>query len=142
MAPRSANSTSSCRPAASRAGARGTLTFPGPEVRGIGLRGPTTGIANVYLDGAFQARFDTYLPTEVQTGVYTITGLAPARHTLAIEVTGQQNAQATGSLIAVDAFDVRARIEEREPAVAYAGAWTREDQGRNLSGTSSNTGGS
>ena len=79
-------------------GARSTFTFTGTSVGWIGLRGPRSGIARVYLDGAFQATIDTYSPTAVQAIVYTVTTLANARHTLAIEVTGQKNAAAADSL--------------------------------------------
>src|SRR5262249_28718219 len=84
-------------------GARAAFTFAGTPVRWIGLSGPQTGIARIFLDGAFQAQVDTYAQSEIQTVVYAVTGLAPARHRLEIEVTGDKNAAATGNSIAVDA---------------------------------------
>src|SRR5258707_4524095 len=52
------------------------------------------------------------------------TGLANARNTLTIEVTGRQNASATGALIVVDAFDVPAatvsRLQETDPSITYS----------------------
>jgi len=121
-------------------GARATFTFIGTSVSWIGLRAPQTGIARVYLDGAFQATVDTYAPTQIQEVVYTATTLAAASHTLAIEVTGQKNPAATDSLIYVDAFDIRSRIEDTDPAIAYSGSWTQQDTGRDWSGTSINVG--
>jgi hypothetical protein len=121
-------------------GARAAFTFIGTSVSWIGLRGPQSGIARVYLDGAFQATVDTYSPTEIQAVVYTATTLAAARHTLAIEVTGQGNPSATGSLIYVDAFDIQLRFEDTDPAITYSGSWT-PDTARAWSGTSVNTGG-
>jgi hypothetical protein len=59
---------------------------------------------------------------------------------LEIEVTGQRNAAATNSLIVVDAFDVRSRVENTDPSIAYSGAWSRQNTNRNFSGTSVNTG--
>ena len=56
-----------------------------------------------------------------------MTGLAPGEHRLEIEVTGPKNDQATGQAIAVDAFDVRSRIEENDAPVVYSGAWTFND---------------
>jgi len=43
------------------------------------------------------------------------TTLAAAPHTLTIEVTGQGNAAATGSLNLVDAFDIQSRFEDTDP---------------------------
>jgi hypothetical protein len=55
--------------------------------------------------------------------MFAATGLANARHTLTIEVTGRQNASATGALIVVDAFDVPAatvsRLQETDPSITY-----------------------
>jgi len=121
-------------------GARATFTFIGTSVSWIGLRAPQTGIARVYLDGAFQATVDTYAQTEIQEVVYTATTLAAASHTLAIEVTGQKNPAATDSRIYVDAFDIRSRIEDADPSITYTGSWT-QDTTRAWSGTSINMGG-
>lgn len=120
-------------------GARATFTFTGTSVNWIGSRGPQNGIARVYLDGALQATVDTYSPTPFQAVVYMVTKLAPAAHTLAIEVTGQKNASAGDSLIYIDAIDVQSRIEDDDPAIAYAGSWVA-DTARNWSGGSLETG--
>ena len=120
-------------------GARATITFTGTSVTWIGLRGPQSGIARVYLDGAFQATVDLYATTTIQAAVYSVTTLARASHTLAIEVTGQKNAAAADSLIYVDAVDVQSRVEDDDPSIAYSGSWT-PDTGRNWSGTSLQTG--
>jgi hypothetical protein len=114
-------------------GAEATLTFKGTSVSWIGMRGPQTGVANVYLDGAFQAVVDTAAPHEYQGVVFAATGLAPAQHTLRIE-------NVSGAPVIVDAFDVRSRVEETDPAVAYTGTWTREHTDKTWSGTSPNTG--
>jgi hypothetical protein len=121
-------------------GARAAFSFAGVSVSWVGLRGPQTGIARVYLDGAFQAQIDTFFATEVQAVLYTASGLAPARHTLSIEATGTRNAVATDSLIVVDAFDVRSRIEDLDPAIVYTGSWIKENTARDWSGTSANAG--
>jgi hypothetical protein len=121
-------------------GARATFSFVGTSVSWIGLRGPQSGIARVYLDGAFQATVDTYAPTALQAVIYSTTTLAAASHTLAIEVTGQANPAATGNLIYVDAFDIRLRFEDTDPTITYTGSWTPGDTGRAWSGTSANTG--
>ena len=90
------------------AGASATFTFAGTTVSWIGLRGRHTGIARVYLDGAFVTDVDTYAPSEgPQDTVFTATGLANATHTLTIEVTGLKNPASDNLWVVVDAFDVR-----------------------------------
>jgi len=87
--------------------ARATLIFSGTGVSWLGLRGPQTGIARVYLDGVSQVDVDCYASTEtVQAVLFTRSGLAAGAHTLAIEATGTMNPAATGAFIVVDAFDV------------------------------------
>jgi hypothetical protein len=90
------------------AGAQVTLTFTGTSVNWLGLRGPQTGIARVFVDGSFFADVDTYSPTEaIQDTVFAVTGLAAGSHTFTIEVTGQKNAASRTTSVVVDAFDVR-----------------------------------
>jgi hypothetical protein len=125
---------------ASGAGERATFTFTGTSVSWIGKRAPEMGIARVYLDGAFQAQVDSYYPVTVQGFVYSVTGLAPGEHRLEVEVTGTRNTQATGQAIAVDAFDVRSRIEDTDATVVYSGSWILADTNRNWSDTSLTTG--
>ena len=94
--------------ASSVAGARATFTFTGTAVDWIGSRKSTTGIARVYLDGAFVTQIDTYAPGDgLQETIFSATGLAAGNHTLTIEVTGQKNPSSSSAYIVVDAFDVR-----------------------------------
>jgi hypothetical protein len=90
------------------AGARASFTFSGTEVRWVGFRAARTGIANVYLDGVWVAEVDTYAAGAegYQATAYTLSGLAPGAHTLAIEATGRRNPAATNNYVVVDAFDV------------------------------------
>jgi hypothetical protein len=125
---------------ASGVGERATFVFAGTSVKWVGKRGPDMGIARVYLDGAFQAQVDSYFPSIIQGLVYSVTGLAPGGHRLEIEVTGLKHDQSTGSAVAVDAYDVRSRIEENDAPVVYSGTWTFNDTGRNWSDTSLTTG--
>jgi hypothetical protein len=57
-----------------------------------------------------------------------------------VEVTGAKNPAATGSLVAVDAFDIRSRVEDRDLSVIYTGTWAQDDMNRAWSGTSLNAG--
>lgn len=84
-----------------------TFTFTGSGMRWIGYKDEWAGIANVYLDGKFQASVDTYAsPSVSQTPVWETSGLRPAAHTVTIVVQGTQNPSSRGSWVWVDAFDV------------------------------------
>ena len=113
-------------------GAQAALTFTGSSVSWIGGRTPQTGIARIFLDGVFVAEVDTYSKTEeIRVPMFAATGLADASHTFTIEVTGRQNASATGALVIVDAFDVPAatisRLQETDPSVAYTAGWIQDN---------------
>ena len=123
------------------AGAQATFTFIGTEVRWVGLRGPQMGIAQVYLDGAFHATVDAYDANESEEVTFVITGLAAGTHTVTIRVTGDKRPAATGSNVVVDAFDVRSRVEDQDPSIAWTSGWLRGNFLRDWSGSSPNTAG-
>ncbi len=108
-------------------GAQATLTFTGSAVTWIGARGNQSGIARVFLDGNFVADVDLYSSTEqIQAAVFTATGLAEARHTLAITSTGTQNPASFGNLVVVDAFEVASsgiQVQETDPSISYGAGW-------------------
>jgi hypothetical protein len=120
-------------------GAQATFTFVGTEVRWVGLRGPQMGIAQVYLDGAFHARVDAYDPNESEEVTFVITGLAAGTHTLTIGPTGDKRAAATGANVVIDALDVRARVEDQDPSIAWTSGWLRGGISRDWSGSAPNT---
>jgi Bacterial Ig domain len=92
----------------SAASARATLSFTGTAVSWIGYRGPGAGVARILLDGTPVASVDAFAASEeVSAVLFTAGALTAAAHTLAIEVTGDRNPGATGSAVAVDAFEVR-----------------------------------
>jgi hypothetical protein len=118
---------------AQTAGAKATLAFRGTSVSWIAYRGPDAGIARVQVDAGAAVEVDTFSPTPTfQVVVFTATGLTDTRHTLTIEATGRKNAQATSTVIYVDAFDVRTpgrRYQEWEPSITYIGDWTPSGPG-------------
>jgi hypothetical protein len=129
-------------------GARATLAFTGSSVTWIGFRGPQTGIARVFLDGGFVTEVDTYSASEeVQAVLFTVTDLADADHSLAIEVVGLQNPASSGSFIVVDAFEAgggsgdpgdtpaATRIEETDPSVTFSGTWFENPRPDHSGGT-------
>jgi hypothetical protein len=118
------------------AGARATLTFVGTTATWLGVLGPDTGIARVYLDGTFQAEVDTFSPVEVQAPIFSVGNLAPARHTLSVEATGLRRDGATDSLIFVDAFDLLSRFEDGDASIGYTAGWVQRETRQAFSGTS------
>jgi Big-like domain-containing protein len=119
-------------------GARVAFTFTGPSVTWIGGRSANTGIARVYIDGAFVADVDTYQGTEeVRVTMFTLSGLAAVTHTLTLEVTGTMNPLSASPLIVVDAFDAPApavsRLQETDPDVTYGAGWVPDSALRHWS---------
>ncbi len=105
------------------AGAQATFTFKGTSVDWIGLRGPSAGIARVFVDGTLRANVDLYEPSRLQAVVFRASDLPDTNHTITIEATGQHNSASTDALVAVDAFDTRARFEETHSSIAYLEYW-------------------
>jgi len=97
-----------CNPPCEGVHTRAVFTFSGARVTWIGLTGPQTGIANVYVDGVFMTAVDTFAQDgeHLQVPLFTSEPLTAGIHTLAIEVTGNKNPASTGVHIAVDGFDV------------------------------------
>jgi hypothetical protein len=104
-------------------GARATFTFTGTSVNWIGFRGPSAGIARVFVDGVALGEVDLFEPSDLQAVVFSVSGLEPASHTMVVEATGLRNAASTGARVVVDAFDTRARIEETHSSLAFADYW-------------------
>jgi hypothetical protein len=85
-------------------GARATFTFTGTGISWVSGRGPQTGIARAYIDGAFAAEIDTYAPTEgPQHTIFSARGLPAGSHTLTMEVTGR-NLLSRDAWILIDAL--------------------------------------
>jgi hypothetical protein len=136
----SANTGSATASLSATAGARAEFAFTGTSVSWIGFRGPLSGIANVYLDGAFVTELDMYAPAEeLRVPVFTASDLTSGPHTLRIDVTGLKNEAATSAYVVVDAFDVTVpspapavtRTQESHASVAYTntGDWTQNSPG-------------
>lgn len=103
-------------------GARVDLTFKGTGVTWIGYRDEWSGLAQVFLDGTLQATVDTYLtPSQAQTPVYSLTGLAPGTHLLSIVATGTHGAASAGSWVWVDAFQISGSVTASAPTINPGG---------------------
>ena len=105
------------------AGARVTVSFTGTSVQWIGSRGPSAGIARVFVDGVSRGDVDLYEPRRLQAVVFSASGLENTAHMMVIEATGLRNAASLGAAVAVDAFDTRTRIEHDHPGITFVDYW-------------------
>ena len=116
-------------------GAQASLSFNGTGITWIGDSGPTRGVARVYLDGAMNT-VDTYSSTwNSQQALFVAKGLSMGLHKLTIEATQINNANAQGSAISINAFDIAngtavpsasagpGYIEQNNSAVTFSGNW-------------------
>ena len=124
--------------------ARATFAFTGRSVTWIGYRSVSSGIARVFVDGAFVADVDLFARIdESSVRVYTVKGLGNGAHTLTLEVTGLKNAESQGVEVVVDAFDVPApavsHLQDTDPNVGFSTGWaqtTAQESGIPWSGAS------
>lgn len=89
------------------AGMRAVFQFTGTGVSWIGYRDEWSGIARVFIDGVLRAELDTHAtPAREQAVIYTLTGLGPGPHVLAIEATRSKSVLSEGAWVWVDGFEV------------------------------------
>jgi|SRR5215471_1424633 len=89
-------------------GSRATVRFNGTGISLIGYRDAWSGVASVFLDGAFVAEFDLYSPADQsQSVVFRSKDLPAGEHSLMIQVAGIHNNNSRGSWVWIDAFDIR-----------------------------------
>ncbi|MDH3389327.1 MAG: thrombospondin type 3 repeat-containing protein, partial [Gammaproteobacteria bacterium] len=88
-------------------GSEAKINFFGTGVDWIGLLGPSSGYAEVYLDGALVETVDQFRPaTTINASVFSIQDLPPGSHELRIVATGAQDPFAFGNTTLVDAIEV------------------------------------
>jgi len=86
--------------------AEARLFFSGTSIKWIGVKTETGGIADVYIDDAFQGQVDLYSPQpEWQADLFSVTGLAPGAHSIRIVATGTQNPSSLGAFVFIDALE-------------------------------------
>jgi hypothetical protein len=125
-------------------GAQATFTFTGTSVTWLGMRGPDSGIARVFVDGVLASEVDLFARSyEIHVPVFVARGLTNGSHTLRIEVTGLKNmdSQAASSpyaIVVVDAFDVPTQVvsqlQDVGSAMNYTAGWTMGDTSKSWSG--------
>ncbi len=118
-------------------GAQATFTFTGTSVTWIGMRGPDSGIARVFVDGVFVSQVDMFARSyEIHVPVFKARNLTNSSHTLTISVTGMKNTdpQAASSpyaVVVVDAFDVPtplvSHLQDTDQDMTYTAGWTVGD---------------
>lgn len=91
---------------AGREGSAARLAFDGTGVDWVTVTGPNRGRAQVFVDGELVRAWDLYAPSRTFGVVRTIDGLTDGPHVLRIVVVGRHRPGATGTLVAVDRFDV------------------------------------
>ena len=121
------------------AGAQASFTFTGTSVTWIGNRNTSSGIALVKIDGGSGTEVDLFArPNEVRTPVITFNGLSTGTHTLTIEVTGRQRAEALSNIVVLDGFEVQApvvsHLQETDPDVNFSADWQQADSKFSWSG--------
>jgi hypothetical protein len=95
--------------ASSTAGDAVSFSFTGRSVTWVGRTCSACGEADVYLDGAYVTRIDTYgyRGLEVwQAGLFQHSWARPGKHTLKIVADGTANILATGTEVDIDSFHV------------------------------------
>ena len=109
-------------------GAEARLDFVGTSVVWIGYRDEWSGLADVLVDGEFQATIDTFAkPAQAQATLFRAEGLRDGRHTLIIRPKGTHQKDSSGSWVWVDAFIVG---EAREDSSSFDGSGSRDRRDR------------
>jgi photosystem II stability/assembly factor-like uncharacterized protein len=83
------------------------FSFVSSGVSWIGTRGPNHGLAEVYVDGEFQAIVDPYAPEfHWRQVLYQLEQLPLDYHTIEVVVVGSENPLSGGHNVSIDGFDV------------------------------------
>lgn len=89
------------------AGAKTALTFYGTSVTWTLFKGPSQGLAAVFIDGRRVDTVDGYAPRATWQASATYDGLTVGTHTIRIEVLGRHSAASAGNRVTSDAFRIR-----------------------------------
>ncbi len=96
--------------ATSQAGDRASFAFKGKRIEWVGRICPACGEADVYIDGKFATRVDTYGyrgPNVWQTPLFVQSWPKASRHSTEIRAVGTKNFDSTGTAVNLDSYQVR-----------------------------------
>ncbi len=97
------------------------LAFTGSSVRVLGLRSPSSGEAEVVLDGVSQGVISLYSSsTRVQQVIWSKSGLGTGKHVLEIRALGSAVARGRGERVGIDGFDVSGTVFDAPKPVAFS----------------------
>lgn len=87
-------------------GAATELHFQASSVKFVAYPDPSSGLANVFIDGQFVSQVDLYSPTpEAQALAFEHTFAGSGWHSIRVEVSGQANPLSTGDWVRSDGFE-------------------------------------
>ena len=127
------------------------MTFTGTSVQLVGRATPSSGTAQVVIDGRAVATVDQYSSsTRYRVVSFGSSTLAAGQHTITVSRTGQKNSSSTGTNIVVDAFVVEDAAhaapvltavgigmqEDTSPSLGWAGEWRQLSSGSDSGGGS------
>jgi trimeric autotransporter adhesin len=125
----------------STAGSTAEFYFSGTAIRLFGIKAPSRGQADIFIDGVFETTIDTYSPTvQLDTLLFEKTNLATGNHVIQVVVKGTKNPAASNIQISIDAFvlgnagsnpgpgpsthaPIPGRYEETSQFINYNGTW-------------------
>jgi hypothetical protein len=112
---------------ANASGASVTVTFAGTRLDWIAMKGTTTGLADVYLDGVFQTTVDLANSVAVYQQKVWSTGTVPSGvHSVRVV---RNSSSAAGKYVTIDAVDVvgtltqMRKVEQTDSRLVYSGTW-------------------
>lgn len=104
---KSASASGLYRSVASQSGQSTSLSFVGTGITWAHSVGRNHGKAHVYVDGVKRGTIDLYATTAKNGVTWTMTGLAPGKHSIRIVATGTKRSTSTGTLVTMDRFTVK-----------------------------------
>ena len=94
-----------------RKGASVSYAFSGRSISWVGVKGPTFGWADVYVDGVRKGSFNNWSKRSGYGVTRTVKGLSPGTHTVKVVAKGKKgNRGAKDTLVAVDGFKVGTKL--------------------------------
>ncbi len=122
-------------------GSTASLTFTGTEIHIYTKKTPSSGKYDVYLDGVYDATVDAYDATDqFQVETYGKTGLAPAVHTVSLQLNGQKHPSSGGTYVGFDYFEYApsyVAVDNSAAGLSYTGAWTHSGDANYYNATKS-----